>query len=67
MACLHINDFSLEPVTFTQNLFPTSPAIQRPPAQLVSECHSRQLGTAARRMLKIIALMTVAIGEEPPV
>src|SRR5690242_12347324 len=66
-ACLDIDDFPLKAVAFVQKLFPATPPIQRPPAQPVSKRHGRQLGAAARGMLKVIPLMAVAIREEPPV
>src|SRR4030095_2977631 len=66
-VCLDIDNFPLKAVAFVQKLFPAPPPIQRPPAQPISKRQGRQLGAAARSMLKVIPLMAVAVREEPPV
>src|SRR5215510_5665577 len=62
-----LDNFTLEPITFGQNLLSPAPTIQCPPTQFLAERHGRWLSTAARGMLEIIPLMVAAILEEPPV
>jgi hypothetical protein len=67
LSPLQVDNVTLEPITLGQDLLSPAPTIQRPPAQFFVKRDSRRLGTATRRVLKIVPLMAIAIFEESPV
>lgn len=53
----NVENFSLQPVTLRQQLFPALPTVPCPPSQFFSECQSRRWGITGRALLKVIPMM----------
>jgi hypothetical protein len=60
-------NFTLKPISFRQNLFPTLPSIPCPPTEFPTERYDRRWRAPSRCVLELVPLMAIAVLEEPPI
>jgi hypothetical protein len=64
---LDIENVLLEPVAGGHNRLSALPTIPRPPSKAISKCDDRRLRASTRGLLKVIALLRLAILKESAV
>jgi hypothetical protein len=66
-AFLDVDYILLKPIAHRQDFLPSFPAAPGPPAETILKRNDRWCGTATRRMLKVVALVFIAMLEESAV